>query len=116
MTTTAPSRRKLLVSALSLLGLAGCSAFNNPGSVAYARWFRQDYYAIDLQRGFVRPVTADDVAVFKQGAPQEWNRVRDPAMVQRMVDDFNASPGQWREMPDYQEQLLWYPPGEPPLM
>jgi hypothetical protein len=116
MTTVSPSRRIFLVGCLALFGLAGCGVLNSPGSVAYARWSGYDYYAIDLQRGFSRPVSAEDVAVFKQGAPQEWNRVRDPAMVQRMVDDFNANPGQWREMADYQEQLLWYPPGEPPLM
>jgi hypothetical protein len=116
MRTAAPSRRKILLGCLSLLGLAGCSAFDSPGNIAYARWFSHDQYAIDLQRGFVRPVSVDDVALFKQGAPQEWNRVRDPAMVQRMVSDFNLNPGQWREMSDYEEQLLWFPPAEPPLM
>jgi hypothetical protein len=50
----------------------------------------------------------------KEGAPQEWNRVRDPEMVQRMVGDFNTNPGQWRETSDYEEHLLWRQIPEPP--
>ena len=96
-------------------GLAGCGLFDNPGYVAYARWFGNDYYAIDLQRGVSRPVTTGDVTVFKQSAPQEWNRVQDPAMAARMVSDFNANPARWEEMSSYDEHRLWLPPPEPPL-
>jgi hypothetical protein len=109
-------RRKFLIGSLIFLGLAGCDLFNSPGSVAFERQFGADGYAIDLQRGFSRPVMAGDVTVFKQGAPHEWNRVQDPAVAQRMVNDFNANPDQWREMPDYREQELWFPQAEPPLM
>jgi hypothetical protein len=116
MTTAVPSRRKLLIGCLLFFGLAGCSVFNSPGRVAYARWSGHDRYAIDLQRGFIRPVARGDVTVFKQGAPQEWNRVRDPATVQRLVDDFNGNPDRWREVSPYEEHRLWTPPPEPPLM
>lgn len=109
------SRRHLLALGVAGLALSGCSAFNSPGRVAYARWSGHDQYAIDLQRGFVRPVARGDVTVFKQGAPQEWNRVQDSAMAQRLLEDFNANPDRWREMTPYEEQLLWGPPPEPPF-
>lgn len=106
------TRRRLLAGALAFLSLAGCDFFNSPGNVAYSR----GDYAIDMQRNRVRPVKPDDVAVFKQVGPLDWNRVRDPATAQRIVDDFNANPAQWREMLPYEEQRLWFPIAEPPLM
>ncbi len=116
----APSRRNILIGALSLVGLtgfgpAGCAYFDSPGNVAYARRFGSDYFAIDMQRGHKMPLTADDVAVFKVNAPQEWDRIRDTATAQRMADDFNANPGRWSELSSYEEHLLWYTPPEPPL-
>jgi hypothetical protein len=109
-----PPRRKFLIVFLSSLGLASCSFFDSPGRVAF-QLRPSAGYAIDLQRGFARPVAAGDVTVFYRTAPQEWNRVQDAGTVEQLVLDFNANPDRWREMPSYQRQILWGPPPEPPL-
>src|SRR5262245_46360331 len=112
---TVPSRRRFLIASLMILGLAGCGSFDSPGRVAFGLKPGGEGYAIDLQRGFTRPVAAGDATVFYQTAPQEWNRVQDASTAQRLVDDFNANPDRWQKLPSYQRQILWGPPPEPPL-
>ena len=107
-------RRKFLIVFLTSLGLASCSHLDSPGRVAFQLRPRAGY-AIDLQRGFTRPVAPGDVTVFYRTAPQEWNRVQNAQTVERLVSDFNANPDRWQEMPSYQRQWLWGPPPEPPL-
>lgn len=108
-------RRRFLIALVGGLALAGCSGASagNQGRVAFQRRFGGQAYAIDLARGFSMPVTADAAAVFKQTGPAEWYRVRDPAEADRMVADFNANRGQWRELPSYRRDMLWRPPTEP---
>lgn len=110
----AVSRRQLLAGIFALIALAGCS-----GNAASAGWVafqrRGQGYAIDLNRGFSMPVAAHDATVFKQIAPLEWTPVRDAAVIDRVLADFNANRDQWQELPPYKRAMLWHPRPEPPL-
>jgi hypothetical protein len=105
-------RRQILLVGLALLALAGCSG-TTAGRVAYQR--DSQGYAIEMDRGLTRPVAAGDVIMFKRVAPVEWNQVRDGAVIERVLADFNAHPDEWRELPAYRREMLWRPRPEAPL-
>jgi hypothetical protein len=109
----APSRRYLMLGALTLFALAGCSYFDSPGRVAYQ--LRSGGFAIELQRGFSRPVAPGDVTVFRRNAPQDWNRIPGGPTTERLVNDFNTNPDGWLEMPSFRQRYLWGRPPAPPF-
>lgn len=114
---TRSTRRKILAVSIALIALSGCKgmAAGAPGRIAFQRQLSGQIYAIELSRDFTVPVTAADAAFFKQIAPLEWDRVRDQAVIDRVVTDFNANRAQWQELPPYKRDLLWHSPPEPPL-
>jgi hypothetical protein len=113
---SAISRRELLAGGLMTVGLTGCGGRYSRARTAYQRELFGQIYAIELASGQVLPIKAENVAFFKQIAPLEWQRVRDQATIDRIVADYNANPGLWREMPPFRQEQLWRPRPEPPLM
>jgi len=105
------------VSSLALLALAGCGGSSSAslGRVAFQRQLSGQFYAIELPRGFTLPAMATDAAFFKQSMPLAWDQIRDGAMADRLLADFNANNAQWQELPKYKQDLLWRPQAEPPL-
>jgi hypothetical protein len=112
------SRRKILAISIALVALAGCSGSfaNAPVWVAFQRELSGDVYAIELPRGFAIPVAAADAFVFKQLAPVEWDRVRDQAVINQVLADFNANRARWQDLSPSERDLLWLPRPEPPEM
>lgn len=110
-----PVRRKLLA-AFGGLVLAGCAGpMGGPARVAFQRSLYGQVYAIDLGSGFSLPATAEQVSVFRQVGPLEWDRVRDAQTIERVVADFNANRDGWRRMPAYSRNLLWSRPEAPDI-
>lgn len=107
------SRRRFLAQGASLTALgilpSGCAFFaRDPAYVAFlGKLFGLEYMMI-LAAGYTLPIVATQVLIYRRVGYNDWDVLRDTAIIAMLVTGFNGGYDE-EEYDDYYDEVVWTP-------